>query len=448
MNDDVRFERLFADGLHELAPRRAPDRLRTTVKAQSGEMRPRARWLALIKEPTMRTNNRLAVGSPTARVAAIMAATLLAVLMLAGAGIAGARLFAANGAIVVDADGGGHFTTIQAAVDAADDGDEILVQPGTYAEEIVIDKDITLRGEGPVDEVVVGLADDSFVTLIALNGSDARVENLTLRGGVNTQGMTIAGGAPIIAGVVFDDTGVPYESGEIGQGGSLEITGGTAQVLDNQFVSGGEISVHADADVVMEGNEFRDGPHLYLEDPGDAAIVRGNTFSGTYDRAMGLFGESTMTIEGNTIDGAGGDGITVGWTSAGTGRDPLIRDNDISSTNVGIMVFRDAHPVVTDNRLHGNETGIQDESDSVAYTGNELSANDVGIELRLAPSLDGNSIIDGGVGMQLLGGDALPALQNNTVCGNQQNVQLPVVGEVPQLEYDDTNEICEDPPAA
>ena len=95
MNDEVRFERLFADGLHELAPRRAPDRLRTTIKAETGETRPRARWLALIKEPTMRTNNRVAVGSPTARVAAIMAATLLARRCLViGAGVAGAQLLA------------------------------------------------------------------------------------------------------------------------------------------------------------------------------------------------------------------------------------------------------------------------------------------------------------------------------------------------------------------
>jgi nitrogen fixation/metabolism regulation signal transduction histidine kinase len=41
MNDDARFERLFADGLHELTPRRAPDRLRTQIKAATDEVRPR-----------------------------------------------------------------------------------------------------------------------------------------------------------------------------------------------------------------------------------------------------------------------------------------------------------------------------------------------------------------------------------------------------------------------
>ena len=33
------------------------------------------------------------------------------------------------------------------------------------------------------------------------------------------------------------------------------------------------------------------------------------------------------------------------------------------------------------------------------------------------------------------------------ICGNEQDVRLPVVGDVPQLEYDDSNQICEDPPA-
>ena len=34
--------------------------------------------------------------------------------------------------IVVDAAGGGDFTNIQAALDAAADGDRVLVRPGTY----------------------------------------------------------------------------------------------------------------------------------------------------------------------------------------------------------------------------------------------------------------------------------------------------------------------------
>ena len=77
MNDDARIERLFEDGLHGIAPSRAPDRLKTTIKNETGQMRPLPRWLALIKEPPMRISSNLAVGSPTARIAATTVATLL-----------------------------------------------------------------------------------------------------------------------------------------------------------------------------------------------------------------------------------------------------------------------------------------------------------------------------------------------------------------------------------
>ena len=44
------------------------------------------------------------------------------------------------------------YPTIQEAIDVAEDGDEIIIQQGTYNENIVIKKSITLRGEP--DQVV------------------------------------------------------------------------------------------------------------------------------------------------------------------------------------------------------------------------------------------------------------------------------------------------------
>ncbi len=442
MNDDVRFEPLFADGLHELAPQRAPDRLRTKVKTETGETRPRARWLALIKEPPMRTNSRLAAGSPTARAAAIMVATLLATLLVVGAGIAGARLLAAGGPIIVDQSGGGTVETITEAVAMVEDGDEILVRPGTYAEGIEIDKDITLRGDGPVDEVVIELAEGVLVTL---NDTDAVIADLTLRGGELTQGMQVMGGAPTISGVVFDSTGRPYGvfGGGIG-GGSLDVLGGSAHALGNQFLGGGEIRITLDANATFEGNELSDGPHLYLQDPGDEAVVRGNTISGTFDRAMGLFGPSTMTIENNAIDGASGDGISIGWGSS-SGHDPIVRGNEILGSTTGINVATEAAPVVSGNRIRDNTTGILSVSSQSVLRDNELEGNTTGIALSDDAVLEGNTIRGGGTGLALLSRASNPTLSGNTICDNKVNVRPPRSAEMPV--FDEGNTICKDAPA-
>ncbi|WP_411967378.1 right-handed parallel beta-helix repeat-containing protein [Haloferax sp. YSSS75] len=45
---------------------------------------------------------------------------------------------------VVDAAGGGDYTTIQAAVDAAVDGDTVEVRPGVYREQVAVDTNVTL----------------------------------------------------------------------------------------------------------------------------------------------------------------------------------------------------------------------------------------------------------------------------------------------------------------
>ena len=92
MNDERSFERFVADNVGSPAGGiRMPDVFYDDIHALASRTRQRPEWLALIKEPPMRHASRVVVGSPTARVTALAAATLLIALLSAGALVVGAQ---------------------------------------------------------------------------------------------------------------------------------------------------------------------------------------------------------------------------------------------------------------------------------------------------------------------------------------------------------------------
>ena len=75
--------------------------------------------------------------------------------------------------------GSGGYATVGEAVALALDGDTVLVRPGTYREQVIITRAITLMGDGDRGDIVIEF--DASPCLIA-ERSAARIANLTIRG--------------------------------------------------------------------------------------------------------------------------------------------------------------------------------------------------------------------------------------------------------------------------
>jgi len=171
----------------------------------------------------------------------------------------------AGDTLVVATDGSGAFRTIGEAIDAAADGDTILVRPGTYAEAVVIDKDISLTGDGSREEIVIAFS-DGVTPVASIVDSEATVSNLTLTG--EDPLVHVVGGAPTLQGILFDHVGgvVDTDGGchaLFGPTGcnpiSLRLDGTRALVSGNTFRDSGEIRVHGGAAPVIEGTRCRVG---------------------------------------------------------------------------------------------------------------------------------------------------------------------------------------------
>lgn len=84
--------------------------------------------------------------------------------------------------IIVDAEGSTDYETISDALEDADDGNVILVKPGTYEEEVEFaseQRNITLLGFGPEETVIDADGEYAGVTL---RGDGHRVSGFTVRG--------------------------------------------------------------------------------------------------------------------------------------------------------------------------------------------------------------------------------------------------------------------------
>lgn len=92
--------------------------------------------------------------------------------------------------IVVDADGNGDFTSIQDAINAAEEGDEIRIRSGTYHESIVVNKGMTIFGNGTDSTFLKGGSGDAVLVTasygifwgLSVSGTEGTVNGIHLDG--------------------------------------------------------------------------------------------------------------------------------------------------------------------------------------------------------------------------------------------------------------------------
>ena len=120
--------------------------------------------------------------------------------------------------IVVAQDGSGDATTISGAIAMAVDGDTVLVSPGRYVEQIIVESDIKIRGNGNRGDIIIEAPDvpgsrhdgTPVSVAVTIRGSFGTLANLTVLGGDHGAGISVEdAAAPEISDVTIRATGGP-----------------------------------------------------------------------------------------------------------------------------------------------------------------------------------------------------------------------------------------------
>lgn len=81
----------------------------------------------------------------------------------------------------------GQYVKVQDAIEDAQSGDTVLVNAGVYEESLVVDKDLTLAGEGSVEISAPGDAKGLPVMAIGPTDISVTITGLTFSGGVKAE---------------------------------------------------------------------------------------------------------------------------------------------------------------------------------------------------------------------------------------------------------------------
>ena len=247
------------------------------------------------------------------------------------------------------------YLTIQAAINAAQYGDTVLVAAGIYTELIAMKSGVSVQGTGgslltpndPFDDSVIDGA-QSGRTVYFGNASNAAIIGFTVkngRGGTSGGNIHVHGEANIIQENLIID-GATVGGGGYGGGIYLSYSAHYAQVINNvirdnwAWASGGGIMSRAQ-DVVIEGNVIVNNQSdwaggIYVS---GSTIIRKNLFDSNFadfrdGGGIYLNAAQAIMIENNTIVNNRAHNWGVGGAIYVNQADELTIQNNIIADNL------------------------------------------------------------------------------------------------------------------
>jgi parallel beta-helix repeat protein len=337
-------------------------------------------------------------------------------------------------AVVVGAcKGGVHYPTIQQGVAHTPAGGTVSICPGTYPEQVSINKHLTLTGiaSGTTDSVVIAapaagvvqnatsLADPSAgigAQVLVVGGVIANFDDIIIDG-TNNQ---ISGCGPDLMAIYYQNSSgtvnhvvarnqalsAALNGCQSGEGIFVESgygTGGTANVtIENSSVHGYQKNgITADGSgttVTISGN------YVVGQGPTTGAAENGIQVS---DGAAGTIFSNKVVDDVYSPATFGAAGILVFDSGSLT-----IQSNTVSNTQFGIVIFSDGATDADNNTISSNSVAAThaDDGMDLCSNGNTVKANTVYASDGAGIHLDSSCTEDGG-----------PTGNGNTVSGNTVN---------------------------
>ena len=284
--------------------------------------------------------------------------SLLLMALMAAITVAGCGDGSSGGgsAGTVTVEGVGEFATIQAAIDASPPGSVIHIGPGTFQEQLDVNKSLTIMGSGSSTIVQMPGTPIAFPD----DGSDSSIAACEIRdtSGVMLKDMTCTG----------PEDGIRIRD-------SFNIT-----VMNVDASGNGDdgLDIRDSQDVTISASTFNENGDkgILIRDGSSNVVVEDSEMNNNIAHGIRARESTDITVDKSTISGNGDDGIEVRNVSGAE-----ITGNEITNNAVNGVQLRDSTDVtITDNTITGNgEFGIRSRNTALGdLSTNTLSPNGLG----------------------------------------------------------------------
>lgn len=227
--------------------------------------------------------------------------------------------------ITVNSGGEGHYKSIQKAINNANPGDTVLVYPGTYKENIVVDRELRIisRSGNPEDTIVLAATQKEHVFKVASN-------NVTIRGLK-----------------IRDASGIPgnYKYG-------IYIDGKKNCIIDNNYISNnreGILLIDSSNNTLINNNLPRNNDSGIILMSSDNNTIMSNNLSGNIAGISIIYSSTNNTVDRNTVSEN-----TIGIDIQGNNN--TIRSNSIlDNEGYGIDIESSADNEISNNTVNSNK---------------------------------------------------------------------------------------------
>lgn len=305
-----------------------------------------------------------------------------------------AQPIATTGWLYVGGGGPGNYSTIQSAINAASNGDTIFVYSGTYAENIIIDKSITLLGENRTTTTMLG---NSVSTTVNITAASVTLNGFTIKNDASQNGIYTSTSSHTFTDDVFTMT------------------------------SHGIYLYYSSENTILNSS-FGDNAHsgIYMQ-VGQNNTIAQNEFFNNSDEGIYLKGCGVTHVEKNTFND-NGIGLHTFEASSNIIKNNIIQFNGYGIFFEGRFTIHSNFNTITHNRITDNTIcGVRIEhSEFNLLEFNEIKENSRGIEFEFtgANIIRNNNITESHQLDIMLTFSVADVVSNNNIDNSQQSLVL------------------------